>query len=222
MKQFGIALLVVGFSGWVGAYEEVSYDTLVSELSRSNSRAPLSSDPLENVRFHLGVGMSNTVSTLTHGDGRSTYISQRGVQAALGIDLFSRNWLAEMSVATFGEKEYERSQISLREFGLNLVFIDTLDTSSVYYRFQAGLGARYLKARYRTNTLVTAGGTSAIQEAWIEDTYSTPSSIVGAGLGAHLSKSISVGAGILARNSLTNETPDQSSFDFLLRLDGQF
>jgi hypothetical protein len=192
---------------WAQEEEGLSYDAIVNELSKSRTETPKSDpyddDPLSQVEIHLGLAMASTTFGVAHGDGSTTQAAQRGFQVALGIDLLSPNWMAEGSMRNYFEREYEKSQIGLQEFDLKLFYKNRFDTS-IGYRLGGGLAARYLNVKTKD---------------YGEQKFTTPSSVAAAGLDFYVGKTLSIGAEASARNSLTNETPDQSSVDFLLRLD---
>lgn len=194
-------------------YEEsegLDYDSLVRKLSQNekNSTDP-DYDPFANVKIHAGVGFANSVYTVNHTNGDKTYAAGRGVQVALGIDLFSRNWLAEGTFRNYGESRFENATISLKEFDLKLLYQSRF--SQLWsLRFGAGLAARYMDISYTGKSTKYA------------KSYDTPASVLQTGLFTHLSQAITIGADASVRNAMIEESPDRSSYDLTLRLDGHF
>lgn len=191
--------------------EGLGYDALLQKLSRAeqNSYSSYTRDSLDDVKIHLGVGMANSVFTVAHKDGERTFAAQRGVEVALGIDLFSPSWLAEGTFRNFGDTAYENSEIALKEFDLKMIY-HTLFTRGWGVRVGGGIAARYLDVRYDG----PAGK--------YEERYQTPASVFGAGLETYLNSKFSLGADASIRNSLIDETPDKTAFDLTLRVNGHF
>jgi hypothetical protein len=189
----------------------MDYDAIVKELSgpaqagssRGRIAAPVS-DPLANVLFHGGVGLTTTMARIEL-EGQRIQMDQRGFQAALGIDLFSDHWLAEGTVRSFGGRDYSSTSVSLKEFDLKVYYHDRL-TANVGFRVGGGLSARYLSAF----------------SPMTEFSYSTPASVAALGLEYFLARSVSIGAELSARNSLIEETVDRSAVDATLRVDTHF
>ena len=188
----------------------LNYDAIVQRLSDNEPERPLTGDPFENVKIHIGVGLANSVETLRYGNGDKTNVAQRGVQIAMGIDLFSKTWLAEGTFRNFGETEFENANVGMKEFDLKVVYQSRL-APSWYTRLAGGLSARYLKVFYHGD-----------QKPLDRNEYDTPASVLQAGLTTVLTPGLSFGTDLAYRNSLIDETPDKSSFDLTLRLDGHF
>lgn len=182
--------------------EEVGYDTLVRELTYSSDNE--NSDLFSNLVIHLGAGVTTSMATITPKNS-TIYASQRAVQASIGIDLFSRHWLAEGAFLNFIDRQYDDYQIRIKEFDLKIVFHNRLD-GMIGYRIGGGLGSRYL-------TLGTAAG---------EENFTTPFSVISAGLESYLIRNFSLGVEVATRNTMTYETPDHSALDLTLRFDGHF
>lgn len=194
----------------------IGYDVIVKELSQKNeapsrgtTRSRLnhrtSDDPFANVLIHFGAGYATSMQTLTFENGPKAYLSQKGFQAALGIDLFSENWMAEGTARSFGDGEDGDTRVSLKEFDLKIFYKDRF-SPNLGFRAGGGLSARYM-------TLHTAAGSMD---------YTTPSSVGTLGLDLFLSKGFSLGLDLSARNTMVAETMDQSSYDATLRMDTHF
>lgn len=209
MKYLNIFLLIGLFSLPSFADTEIGFDEIVEDLSRSrtSSRSSHSSNrSIEDVEIHVGIGVTNGVFSIQHPDGSNTQASQRGFQANLGIDLFNPKIVAEGGIMSYLEREYDHASIALQEFNLKIYYKDYLE-EQLAYRLGGGLAARYM-----TVTTKTYG----------EEKYSTPAWLAIIGMDIYLTKGLSLGGEVAGRGSLTNETPDQSSVDFALRLDAHF
>src|SRR4051812_49117047 len=63
---------------------EMGFDEIVNDLSRSRSSAKglksFSDDPFDEIKIHVGLGVTNGVFAVQHSDGTNTQANQRGVQ----------------------------------------------------------------------------------------------------------------------------------------------
>ncbi|HEX4924699.1 MAG TPA: hypothetical protein VFV50_11455 [Bdellovibrionales bacterium] len=201
---FAVALgFALSFSSARAAEDdEIGYDTLVKELS---AESPGSGDMFANVEIHFGAALANSMATIVPKGGSTLYSAQRGVQASLGIDLFSRHWLAEGSFINYIDRKIDEYDVRLKEFDLKVIYRTRLD-GSIGMRLGGGLAARYL-------TLETGGAS---------ETFTTPFTVISGGLETYLVKNFSLGAEVAARTTMTYETPDHSALDLTLRFDGHF
>jgi hypothetical protein len=196
----------------------VGYDTIIKDLNREISTpasgtsrlrqrmVSTSADPFDNVWIHGGIGFANTVQTVNPSDGEMLYLNHKGIQASLGIDLFSENWMAEGSARSFTDNENVTTRVALREFDLKIYFKEK--TSRKFgYRVGTGLTARYMTI-YRP-----------LESAM---TYTTPASVLTFGMDFFLTDRFSFGADLSARNSIIAETIDRTSYDATFRLDTHF
>ncbi len=190
--------------------EGLDYDTLIRKLSRSDeTEALVETDPFDNVKMHMGVGFTNSIFTINHTNGDKTYGAQRGVQIGLGIDLFSKYWLAEGMFRNFGDSKYENANISMKELDLKVLYQSRFAPGWTF-RTGGGLAARYMNINY-------FGKNGAYSQQ-----YQTPASVIQGGLLTYLTNGLSIGADASLRNTLIEDTPDRTAFDFTLRLDGHF
>jgi hypothetical protein len=132
----------------------------------------------------------------------------QGFEARLGIDLFSRHWVAEGAIRSYDPENFNNLEMSLKEFDLTVSFRDRLATP-IDYTIGAGMAARYLDF---TGTMPTG----------VSQHYSTPSSILSGGLIFRLNSLLNVGAIASYRSPLIQDTADDGSLDASLRLGGQF
>ncbi len=189
----------------VMGYDQILKDLSGSEAGTTRGSASRGEDPFANVMIHGGVGMVSTfgqVKLLKE----TIQTNQRGVQAALGIDLFSPNWVAEGTARSFSEESYGNSSVSLREFDLKLYYKNRI-TEHVGFRLGGGLAARYMTVESQTSG---------------RHNFTTPASIAAGGLELFLAPSVSIGAEMAARSPLINETGDRASMDATVRMDAHF
>jgi hypothetical protein len=188
--------------------EGLSYDSIVSKLSRPVERTE-EPNPLDLVKFHPQVGVTDTFLTLEYPNGAKTYVEQKGFMAGLGIDLFSSDWIAEMGIISYGTQQYGPSSVSLQEFFLEVVYKSDF-SRSLDFRLGAGLSARYLHIAY------------AGLNKGVPSDYSTPSSLLSVGLEAKISEKVALGADLVGHTSLIDDTPEHGSLSVGLRLNGNF
>jgi hypothetical protein len=192
---------------------DLGYDAIVDQLNKENAstvrahQPAASANSIDSVMMHGGLGFTNFVQGLTFDDGTSTTLNQRGIQAALGIDLFSPNWMSEGTFRTFAEDGDGRIRSAVHEFELKILFKDRLAASRFGYRAGLGLTGRYLTIK-RINLP--------------EETYTTPMSVATLGGDLFVNDRFSLGADLNARNSLIGETIDHNSYDMTLRVDAHF
>jgi hypothetical protein len=201
-------LVNIGTLAWAdeSEYDEVSYDSLVSELTQINtSRSERQVSPFEDVRIHTGVSLVTAMTNVVLRDEKLTSINS-GMQLSLGIDLFSKYWIAEGSLRSFDDYNSGKQTITLKEFDMK--FLHSVPVSSYNIYGGLGLSARYL---YLHNNETNA-----------QNDYSTPASIVFLGFNKELGKSVSVGAECSRRATLISDTPDKTAYDLSLRMNAYF
>ena len=195
----------------------VGYDVIVNNLNRQVSTSdatttkarqpkPTAEDPFENVWMHAGAGFVQTVQTLSLPDGGNAYLNQKGVQASVGIDLFSPNWAAEGTVRSFNDNDDKVTQASLKEFELKMFFKDRF-TRSIGFRVGGGISGRYM-------TLAQVGQPTL--------DYTTPSTVGTLGIDLFLTDRFSLGAEVSGRSAMISDTLDRGSLDGSIRLDAHF
>lgn len=199
----------------------IGYDSIVDDLQKQSAKQPSSApkttakkswfsssapgaDPFENVWIHAGVGFAQTTENLSLPNGVDAYLSGRGVQAAVGIDILGPNLTAEGAVRTFGETDDSTTKINLKEFDLKVLF--RMRRSSIGFRAGAGVSARYMTVRSGPETY----------------DITTPASVVTVGGDIYFTPSVSVGLDLATRNAMISETFDKTSYDGTIRLDTHF
>ena len=193
----------------------INYDQIVRDLSRDENPAPVTrtrwfandqSDPLDSSTIHLGLGVCNIFGTVVLPDQHRTYLNNRGVQVALGIDLMSENWMAEGTVRSIGDNEYANNGLSLKEFDLKFYFKSRL-ASGLSAKIGTGLSARYLRLQ---------------RNPYGEQVYTTPSALATAGFDVYASPHLSFGAEGSYRSTMVADTIDRDSYDITVRADTHF
>ena len=192
---------------------DLGYDAIVDQLNKENASTVRAHQPaaaansIDSVMLHGGLGFANFVQGLTFEDGTATTLNQRGIQFALGIDLFSPNWMSEGTFRTFAEDGDGTIRSSVHEFELKLLYKDRVAATRFGYHAGVGLTGRYLTIE-RINLP--------------EESYTTPMSVATLGGDLFVSDRVSLGADLNARNSLIGETIDHNSYDLTLRVDAHF
>lgn len=186
--------------------DQFGYDYIVKELSQSRSSYGDSRDILSNVMIHGGVALSSSHLSLNLPTGAKDSGFLQGFEASLGIDLFSKYWLAEGAVRSFSSGHFGTSEVDLQEFDLRIVHRSYFGR---YFRIRAGFGlaARYLNYK--------ASGEASRD-------YTTPSSIFLIGAVGQITRNFSVGAELTARNSMVGDTIDDQAFDAAIKLGTHF
>lgn len=189
--------------------EEIGYETIVQELSKSRvkveKQAP-SRDPFALVKIHTGIGFTQSLLRVRKNNGDSVEGFNKGIQASLGIDLFSKNWFAEAVIRSFGDSEFDDNIIvQLKEFDLKVVYRSNPHNT---FGFRTGLGL--------------ASRNISITELGSERSFSTPSSILLLGLDTNISEMLTIGGEFSYRSSFTSESDDRVAMDFALKIDAHF
>ncbi len=189
------------------AYEEVTYDDLVNQISKKRKQlSPNSSPQLDELKIYAGVGLItgvNSVRVL----GSESYKYQNGFQISLGIDLFSPFFASEAVLRNFGQSHSGSETRSFREFDLKFLYHNRID-SQVGFRAGAGLGTRYFKL------------SDPVSGADIND--STPTSVLFSGIDVFASSALTLGFEAGFRSAMITSTADKNAVDFTFRIDTQF
>lgn len=188
-----------------------SYEEIVRDLSRGG-RSSSSYDenhPFDELKFHFGAAFAQTVFSFNTESGEARQISQGGAGLNLGMDLFSRNWMAEGHFYNYGQSTYGNSQISIREFGLRITYQDRL-TRRWGYRAASGIAARYIDEKGNLNG------------AGFERSTNSPALLFAVGPQFHMTETWSIAAEAAARSPLQDNSAPSTAGDFGLRIDGHF
>jgi hypothetical protein len=187
------------------------YEDIIRDL-RGSSSAPLTNaadgDSFDAIKIHAGVGLVTTRTNLKLPQGTPRSAGLRGVEAALGIDLFSPKWIAEGSVRSFNREKYADTNINLKEFDLRLVHKHAL-SESLFARFGGGMAARYLDF----DQVPVAGASRS---------YTTPATVILIGIGSQITSGIALSAEANYRSALIADTADSNSLDGAVKITGSF
>ncbi len=198
------------------AYEEIVKDlssdvskeqrraAAVENSSRASARRSGPQQSLDDVMIHGGVGFTQMFSTVNYGGDR-THVAQRGIQATLGIDLFSDNWLAEGSARNFSSYDYGSTNVALKEFDLKVVYHSKF-APKLGMKFGGGIAARYLEVANSSGS----------------NTFTTPASVFTGGIELLAARNLTLSGEVSARTALISETVDKNSYDMTVRIDANF
>jgi len=191
------------------------FDSIVKNLSNSTSQidSPLGLDPFDSVKLHFSVGVVNNYLKISSHQSLASGF-QQGMQASLGIDLFSPHWMAEGTVRSFSETDIEKTSVSMHEFDLKIAYrIYPQRTLNPYLGF--GVAASYLVVKDSNLSTVPSTPTRSTK-------YSTPNSIVFAGTSYRFTEGIGMGIEFSYRSPMIEETIQKASLDMTLRLNTTF
>ena len=217
MKKLGAAVLLSAIFSylWIGeahAEDDENYESIVNRLSHSAPALTQETglDPFAALRIHGGAGFAQSVTQFLDDSGDFRYLAQRGIQVAIGVDLFSPRWIAEGAIVNFGESVIDDQRVSLREFNLR-VFYHNRTEGLWSYTLGGGFAARYLNISNLEN----------LQPAQNRE-FSTPSAILFTGLMARLNPNVTVTTELATRSAMIDETQDKSAVNLTFRLDTHF
>lgn len=208
----------------LAAEEEIGYEGILHELSQNQTRESYSPSkhPFDDVLFHMGVNFTSSHLNLILENGQKLSGFHSGIEATFGIDLFSKNWLAEGSVRTFGDSKMEQHEISLKEFDLKITYRNHLSQVLTFFT-TFGLAARYLNyipaplANEEQGPLQPSSTQSLTAKQ-----FTTPSSLLAIGMATNIGQSFSLGLELGYRRSMISETIEKDALDAVLRLDTHF
>lgn len=185
-------------------YEEIGYEDLVRQIGaqKRGLESSRQTHPFDEVRIHSGVGYVNSFSQMQI-NSRNVQRYQNGIQLALGVDLFSKNWFAETSFRNFGLTTYGSEELLLKELDLKLGYKDDI-RPNLGFRLQGGLANRYLKIN---------DGSNGVN---VDDT--TPMMTGSAGIIGQINQYLGFGFDVSGKSALISRTADKSAIDFTLEL----
>lgn len=204
-------ILTLGLSSHGSETEYSSYDDIIRNLRGAETSARISEvepSSFQAIKIHAGAGLTNSHVRLATPGALKSSATLRGVEAFVGIDLFSRAWSAEGAVRSYTSEPFSNTQLTLKEFDIKVVYRQEMGRP-FYWRAGAGVAARYLDFSNRPPELE-------------KKTYTTPASLLVVGVGAQMSPSFSAGLDINYKNALINDTIDRSAIDGNIRLTGSF
>ncbi|MBX7231893.1 MAG: hypothetical protein K1X29_07380 [Bdellovibrionales bacterium] len=199
--------------------EVMGFDAVVTQLSSSHKSEERMYDPFADVKIHTSVGLISSFLQVKSDQGGSSHQGTvQGVEANLGIDLFSPHWQAEGSIRGFDPHNLDAYYaVKLKEFDLRLIF-----SQNILYNLEMhcslGLAARYLlvESRDSNNSNSIPGHQS------LSGSYRTPASIFGMGLSFPFSKNFSIGTELSLRKSLIKETVDHMALNGSIKVETHF
>lgn len=219
LKLTLISSILIGSLGWATSdlanpsTEEISYDVFVRELNSKVNRQSqakidfISGDPFEELQIHLSLGFVQNLDNLVVED-KSLSRMEDGVQLGVGIDLFSKEWVAEGLLKNFGRSTQDDTRISLREFDLRLSYMLQGQQSKQKIRLSNGLGARYMKFQDLKNEN--------------SQLYTTPIYHLGLGFLTNVGNHFDLEFEVQGHLALISETIDRQGLSFLLRINNVF
>ena len=210
-KIFFISIVVSLTAPFTFASEDIrSYDQIVRELSGGSvsSKATDAGLKFEDIRFHIAVGAIGSRMSLKSDKGMPTTKNMRGAELVVGIDLFTRDWLAEGAIRTYTRQEFMETDVSLREFDMRLVHEHSMSRQSII-RAGAGIATRYLNF----------GASPAIG---VSRSQTTPAMLALLGYKHNIVNNLMVSADLGYRSSFVDDTDDEGSVDASLRIGGTF
>lgn len=188
-------------------YEELSYQDLVDRLQTKKKKiSQPQAHPLDQINLHASLGLTTSMNSYRV-KGRDVSRAMNGFQVAMGIDLFSPEWVSELALRNFGTRESGGEKQSQREVDLKVSHLQAV-TGGWTTRVGAGLSTRYL--RY----VDAATDVNVSQES--------PSLMASLGLETKLSPQIILGGDFGLRTALTDQSLDRNSMDLIIRLETLF
>ena len=191
------------------------FESIVKNLSHSTAQleSPSGLDPFDLVKLHFSVGVVNNYLRLSSNQGLVSGF-ESGMQATLGVDLFSPNWMAEGTVRSFSETAIDDILVSMREFDLKIAYRIYPNRSLVPY-LGFGVAASYLDIKENSVTPEKKPVTRT-------EKYSTPNSILFAGANYRFTDGLGMGLECSYRSPMVEETIQRSSLDMAVRLNTTF
>jgi hypothetical protein len=182
--------------------QEEGFDSIVKELKSSlKDPVPTPKYDSESPRVIAGAGI---VGSYVNANAGSALLS--GFDLHLGVELFTSQWLAEMSLRSFSTARLQGgSTMSLDEYDIKLIHENELQRT-LNLRVGGGLAAQYLKT--------SANGNS--------NTESAPSLIALVGLEKVFSPKLTVGPDLSLFMPLISNSDEKASLDASLRLNFYF
>ncbi len=195
------------------ATEEVPYEVFIRDLNTKVNKQTkekvnlLSGDLYDDLQIHFSLGYVQSVDSFSTVDKNFSRIDD-GIQLGVGIDLFSKQWVAEGLLKNFGKSVENDIKISLREFDMRLSFLQQAPMYKYKFRFSNGLGARYLKYQDLKNN------TSQLQ--------TTPIYLLGMGFIFPIESHFDFECDVQGFIPLVSDTIDRQGLSVIFRLNNMF
>ncbi len=208
-----LVLILLGSTN-VAADEEsyTSYDDIVAELRATAEQPtkPESDLEWEAVALHAGMGLTAETLSFETPDGISGSGILKGIEAHVGMNIFSRKARAEFLFRTYA-KEPIASGVSadLKEFELRVVFLPMVN-DKMNFRLGGGFAARDLQLSARSG------------EFRNEYASSTPASTFFLGVERKVTHNLTFGPDVSYRSSMVSDSIDRRAFNATLRMNATF
>ena len=162
--------------------------------------------PLDDIRIHGGVALINSIQQVPVNGSALSTASTHGIQANLGIDLFSPNWIAEGSVLNYPETRQDDFSVASNAFELKIFY-----TAPIFERITLHGGPGVSSRNFTIRADSSASDRS----------ISTANTVLAIGANYWVSGHLSIGLEGTARMPMISATDPQSN-DFSVRIDGHF
>lgn len=164
---------------------------------------------IDDLRVHGGVSYVSSYVDFRNPAGERSQGAMRGVSFNVGIDLFSKYWIAEGVLINYPQSSLNNSQISSNGFSLRLLY-ETPLVKKLTLRAGAGIANRGI------NIKAKPGSTP-----FLDHSYTSGATALFAGVDYWASDMIS--AGVELGHHMPMENNDHpTSFDLAVRLGGHF
>tara|TARA_B100001248_G_C27399150_1_gene468473 strand:- start:8733 stop:9365 length:633 start_codon:yes stop_codon:yes gene_type:complete len=183
-----------------------SYDNIVDQLKTERPAEEEYMKDYEDIYFHVGAGFTQSILNAKSNTASDT-VTMNGIEIKGAINLMSPFWLAEGSIRNFNSTRDSKATYKLREFELRITRLTPM--SRVWFnRVTTGLSTRFLESNLETRSETKD--------------YSTPSLILGGGLGFNLNERMALVGDLAFKTSMIDDTIDKNVFDLTVRLDTRF
>jgi len=184
-----------------------------SQGRTTSRRSTDSLSSFDDVRLHGGVAIVQSIQQIALNDSGTQMgtASTRGIQANLGIDLFSQHWIAEGSVLNYPEFRQDNFSVASNAFELKLLYTGAVSRGLTLHG-GPGICSRNFTIKVDNDPAQKLGG---------QRTISTANTVFVAGANYWVSGSLSIGLEGAARIPMTSSTDPQST-DLGIRIDGHF
>lgn len=223
MRNLIVTILILPFT-FIQAYaveDYANYNEIISELSRPKNQInqKIKADLYSGLNIHAGASYITTNISVYDKNIKKAQGTLSGIEASLGIDLFSAYWSAEGALRAFKTQQDKNHEFNLKEFDLRIVYRNYI-TRRVKLRTGFGIAARYLN-------ITDLSSLNALREIKAfavtkKYKYTTPASILFLGIENYITDSLSLGVEVSYRASLIDETADQSSLAGSFKLETHF
>jgi len=173
---------------------------------RRHSRGDDEYSALDDIRIHGGFALINSLQQVPVDGEHLSTASSRGIQANLGIDLFSPNWIAEGSVLNYPETRQDNFTVASNGFELKIFYTGAI-IERVTLHGGPGISSR--------NFTIKTDSSSASRSV------SAANTVLAFGADYWVSGHLSIGLEGSARMPMVSANDPQST-DFAIRIDGHF